>query len=321
MRASVPSHEFVTHQQGEKPARRVTISGLRGEFNCLISGLGTRDEADVGLVEEAVAELRARVTSVLKARAVGSSALSRESRDILAWLEVFGDIVNVRRYLSAVARADSALRSERRLRVRFSGPYRVEFRPMRGLYRLQATSSVTRVTFPSPMVVFDGGVFSCLAALIAGRDRDRESLHRAMTGSDYQAFRRALDSSAGDAEPGAVHHLEAAFDRVNREYFGSAMSRPTIQWARAASRRKFGSFDPIGDRVTINAMLDRPNIPSFVVDFVLYHELLHRKHGVEWRQGRAHVHTGSFRKDERRFARRQEAQAIIDLLVCSSGKS
>lgn len=301
-------------QSGTDSNCRIAISGLRKEFNRLVKRLGIPHKADVGWAEEAIAVLRERVTTVLKARALTVSALSREGRDITAWLEVFGDIAELRGYLGAVARADSALRSEIGLRLRFPRPYCIEFRPMRGLYRLQATSSLTRVICPSPMVVFDTRVFSCLAALISGRNRDRESLYRAMTGKDYQTLRHTLDSSAGDAEPGVVHHLESAFERVNCEYFGGAMSRPTIQWAKAASSRKLGSFDPIGDRVTISALLDRPAIPSFVVDFVLYHELLHRKHGVEWRRGRAHVHTRLFREDERRFVRVEEARTLIDAL-------
>jgi hypothetical protein len=56
-------------------------------------------------------------------------------------------------------------------------------------------------------------------------------------------------------------------------------------------------------------------LPSYVVDFVGYHELLHKKHGVTWQNGRQAVHTSAFRKDERRFAEHPVAEAALKRLA------
>jgi hypothetical protein len=64
----------------------------------------------------------------------------------------------------------------------------------------------------------------------------------------------------------------------------------------------------------VSATLDSREVPSYVVDFVVYHELLHKKHGATWQNGRQAVHTSSFREDERRFAEYAGAEkTIMDL--------
>jgi hypothetical protein len=52
-------------------------------------------------------------------------------------------------------------------------------------------------------------------------------------------------------------------------------------------------------------------VPEFVVDFIVYHELLHKKHGLRWSGSRAHAHTPEFRRDERRFPGMAEAERVL----------
>jgi hypothetical protein len=48
---------------------------------------------------------------------------------------------------------------------------------------------------------------------------------------------------------------------------------------------------------------------------VVYHELLHKKHGATWQNGRQAVHTSSFREDERHFAEHEAAQEALKQLA------
>jgi predicted metal-dependent hydrolase len=65
----------------------------------------------------------------------------------------------------------------------------------------------------------------------------------------------------------------------------------------------------------ISATLDSVEVPAFVVDFVVYHELLHKKHGVRWQNGRRAVHTPAFRAEERCFHKYAEADEWIGRLA------
>ena len=68
---------------------------------------------------------------------------------------------------------------------------------------------------------------------------------------------------------------------------------------RTDDRRLIENYLPIQaihrENTTASATLDARDVPSYVVDFVVYHELLHKKHGAKWQNGRQAVHTSSFR--------------------------
>ena len=74
--------------------------------------------------------------------------------------------------------------------------------------------------------------------------------------------------------------------------------------ARAMPTRcLFGHYEFVGDSIVVSSVLDDEDVPAFVVDFIMFHELLHKKHGLRWRAGRAMAHTPAFRQDERRLTR------------------
>jgi hypothetical protein len=130
---------------------------------------------------------------------------------------------------------------------------------------------------------------------------------------DYQAVRRELDRLGGlRSDLGGVHHsLETVFARVNERFFQGKMPRPRLIWSEVITARKFGHYDPLHDTVLISATVDRADVPGFVVDFLMYHELLHKEMGVDRSGGRAYSHTPEFRAAERRFPQYDEAEACL----------
>jgi hypothetical protein len=126
-----------------------------------------------------------------------------------------------------------------------------------------------------------------------------------------------IDDVAADTGPtqpadlravGRHHNLNAAFDRVNRAYFGGKMPRPKLTWNATFTRRKLGHYDFHTDTVMLSITLDDPKVPNYVVDFVMYHELLHKQLGVRAVNGRRRVHTPEFRRAERRFREWRKAE-------------
>jgi hypothetical protein len=114
---------------------------------------------------------------------------------------------------------------------------------------------------------------------------------------------------------GRAHDLDKSFARVNAAYFGSQMAKPTLVWNRMLTARKFGHYQASRDTVMLSVTLDDCHVPALVVDFVLYHELLHKKHGVMMVNGRRSVHSPSFRAEERRFANYHEAERHLHELA------
>ena len=98
-------------------------------------------------------------------------------------------------------------------------------------------------------------------------------------------------------------------------YFGGTMGRPRLAWSRKFTGRLFGHYDRLRDTVMISCTLDRADVPASVLDFVMFHELLHKKLGLDWRGARMAVHTPAFRVEERRFADFAAAEAALKRLA------
>jgi hypothetical protein len=135
---------------------------------------------------------------------------------------------------------------------------------------------------------------------------------------DFNESLLDLESFAAPPPPpsrGRAHDLNEIFARVNSSYFGGLMPKPTLTWNRTLTARKFGHYQPGRDTIMISITLDDPEVPAFALDFVMYHELLHKKHGSMTVNGRRLSHSQAFRAEERQFAHYHEAERLIHELA------
>ncbi len=87
---------------------------------------------------------------------------------------------------------------------------------------------------------------------------------------------------------------------------------PRLGWSRTRSTRRFGHHDGDHDCIILSRALDDPKVPEFVLDFVVYHELLHIVHPPRMGSGNKRiVHPREFRAAEARFPQRKEAEAWL----------
>ncbi len=111
---------------------------------------------------------------------------------------------------------------------------------------------------------------------------------------------------------GRHFNLETIFEKLNREYFHGLLGRPQLSWSRTASRTALGHYDSAHNAIIISKIFDRPGTPPFLVEYILYHEMLHLKHPVVSRRGQRCVHSALFRAEERRFPKFQQAKRLMD---------
>jgi antirestriction protein ArdC len=78
---------------------------------------------------------------------------------------------------------------------------------------------------------------------------------------------------------------------------------------------EFGHYEPATDTVRLSRRLDSPDVPPFVLEHVMHHELLHRVLGAERRGDRRRYHSARFRREERRFEGYPEAEAFLEKLA------
>ncbi len=110
---------------------------------------------------------------------------------------------------------------------------------------------------------------------------------------------------------GKHYDLEKLFHRLNQQYFAGQLQRPALTWSQRRTRRTFGHYDAAHHTIVISRTLDDARVPQLVVEYVLYHEMLHVRHGVRHVNGRRCVHTPAFQEDERRFAGYDAASAWL----------
>jgi hypothetical protein len=117
------------------------------------------------------------------------------------------------------------------------------------------------------------------------------------------------------SEPqGDVYDLERLFDDLNFRYFFGLMPRPAIGWSLRASRGILGHYDASHHTIVLSKILDSRNVPQMVVEYVLFHEMLHIKHPTEHRMGRRCVHTREFKTAEEQFEKLKEAKDALKRL-------
>jgi hypothetical protein len=127
-----------------------------------------------------------------------------------------------------------------------------------------------------------------------------------------------------ELEPrGRCFDLKALFDRVNAEHFQNAIVA-RIGWGRRPHRRRrksirLGVYDHQTREIRVHPALDRPEVPAFFVEFIVFHEMLHQLFPSPLRPGRRVHHPRAFREREKRWplyeaAMRWEKQNLRVLL-------
>ncbi len=123
--------------------------------------------------------------------------------------------------------------------------------------------------------------------------------------SDLARQRRGRKQLNGSV--GRTYDLERIFARLNRRYFDNALPKPVLSWSARRTKRILGHHDAVHDAIIISRSLDLESVPDYVVEYVMYHEMLHVKHQPQVVNGRRIFHPPAFRAEEKRFAHYDEA--------------
>ena len=109
--------------------------------------------------------------------------------------------------------------------------------------------------------------------------------------------------------------LDESFNRVNEKYFAGFVEKPNFVWG-SASRATLGTYDYKTDTVRISSVLRVA--PQHLLDYVVYHELLHKKLKFHSTGGRSFHHTSNFREMEHSFENFSKVESDLKsyLRVC-----
>lgn len=113
---------------------------------------------------------------------------------------------------------------------------------------------------------------------------------------------------------GHTFDLDAIFDDLNKQFFYGLLGKPRLTWSANDSRSNLGHYDPAHNTIVISRLFDRPDVPQYAVEYILYHEMLHLKHPVKLRGSRRCVHPKAFMEEEGLFPQLEKAKVFLKRL-------
>ena len=146
---------------------------------------------------------------------------------------------------------------------------------------------------------------------------DRAAYHAFVEAAEGR--RRASRRSRGrkHIDPVGDHRsLLESYLRVTMDLDLNLPEAPKLGWSKTVSRRRFGHQDSDHGAIIISKVLDDPDVPEFVLDYVVYHELLHILIPPRMGSGRKRiVHPKEFKQAEARFPQQAEAERWLSKLA------
>jgi len=225
----------------------------------------------------------------------------------------------------AVRVGEVFLKAARVRRIRSVQAVKVEFKPYRAtLFSYRIRDGVALVKMHNAFCQASDEVLEQAAhMMLSGRKSPRRFSKRAAFDTfvhnlpkeafDQPGARRG--TSRAQEKPGRHRSLGASFERVNKDYFAGKMPKPKLCWSPVRARRIVGTYEEQRDRIVFTRRLDAKRIPEYVLDFVMYHELLHKALGTRrGENGKRRMHGPEFRRLERRFPRYREAEEWLTRL-------
>jgi hypothetical protein len=205
--------------------------------------------------------------------------------------------------------------------------FRVEFYPYSSLVlTIRRREEAVFVRFSdllqrAPLVVLEGAAGLLLSRLYRRRAPVALVAPYLAYARSHRTRGRISRMRQGRVRPAAIHprgrhfDLEKLFQQLNAAYFEGRLNQPNIGWSARSWRRQFGCYDPGPNQILLNRRMDQPGIPQLVVEYVLFHEMLHVKHPTR-RSGCTLVsHSREFRQEEKRFAEFERARKVLDRLA------
>jgi hypothetical protein len=226
--------------------------------------------------------------------------------------------------------ADPALafvRAFKRLGLRRPLPeFRIEYRPYSGLrstVRLRdnlVCVSISDLLAPSPPIVLEA-LAEILLGKVFRRRASREArecylayVFQESTRRRIEETRRRRGRKVQRPARGRCFDLGEIFVDLNHRYFGGTLPPTRLGWSPRRARTILGHYDSAHSSITISRLLDSPQVPRYVVEYLMFHEMLHIRYPVCRDGDRRVVHSREFRKTEKAFPEYEQARGRLKLM-------
>ncbi|AFY99833.1 M48 family metallopeptidase [Calothrix sp. PCC 6303] len=246
--------------------------------------------------------------------------LTHSSRQVYAWLKFLSLGNNLESHLKTTQRLIQIASRVCQNHCEEIENLSIDLTNIAGLYRARRLDNDVSLTICEGFLNASDQILEALVRdSLLGKTKETTTIIRDFAYTEeYSSVLLELDlivEVVTENAAGKHYDLNRSFNKINNQFFGGSLDKPRLSWSHIPTYRQFGHYEPSRDRVVISLTLDDVRIPEFVVEFVLYHELLHKYHGAKFVNGRHLVHTLEFRQDERKFPYHKEAEAWLSKLA------
>lgn len=257
-----------------------------------------------------------QIESICTQHQVTPAALAAPSRSAYAWMKFLTDENNLQLHLDTLRRTVDLGTEIVKTHKRGVGEIFIELSYSSSLYKSRTIGDLTTVSISEGFIRSSDQVLTAVlqSALVGKTEASNQIIRQFGMSEECSDVLLELDlvaQIAAETAKGNCYNLDELFAMIDLEYFGGQMLKPRLVWSGVLSSRKLGHYERTRDRVVMSQILDDKRIPRYVVEFVLYHELLHKHHGIKWVNGRCLVHTPEFRRSEGNFRQYQEAESFF----------
>ena len=284
------------------------------------------DTLFISQVTQQIRQNLAEIKKVLKKKDIPASRLPLPSYRAFLWLSFLEDEAHLRQHLVALREfnllADEVLSTVCSLNSLPHPSIEINIYCLPYIYQTKVHKNRVQLSIHEALIAAPAKIKKdLLLAAFKSSQPARKSLKKFCSSQAYyqtEELIRGGQRAQGSSPQGICIDLNQVFEKVNCDYFQSKLEKPLLSWSRRKSRRRLGTYSAQLDQVTINRTLDRDDIPSYVIEFILYHELLHKKVGVQRANSGKHNHTNTFKELEKRFKYYEEATCSIKKLLSES---
>ena len=249
-----------------------------------------------------------RIESICRKQGLTTNGLPLQSYKAYQWLKLLSVRANLESHVNThqilmqniIARQRNGWWRNKKLEIKifYISP----------LYTASVNHYITRVSLHEGFIGAPEEVLNTIADVVVnGKRNNYVGLIRRY--SESEAFkeismraRKGVSQDLQAAIQGQYFNLEQVYQRVSEKYFNGTLGKPNLTWNRQLTRRKLGHYSADTDTVMISIALDNPDTPRFLIDYVMYHELLHKKIGFVQRANKRYAHTAEFHAQEKKFA-------------------
>ena len=186
------------------------------------------------------------------------------------------------------------------------------------LYSISSNSTSMRLSLNEGYIGVPDEVLKALCSVIfKGKNKEYVKLLRSYSETEtFREINRSVNNQKGtnviSNSIGQYFDLDKIFWKVNSEYFYNQMSKPNLTWNRQLTKRKLGHYNLDTDTVMISIALDKNETPDFIIEYVMYHELLHKKLGIVKKGNKRYAHTSVFHNEEKKFKQYEKVKMYLN---------